>query len=141
MFNDVNVLEEIPGENPTSYGRNLFDHMFDGRSDLIVTDNGRQPASSNRRPISKDAAKFIKSKLFLEFCGPIYVYKIITTIVIFEGCVKKKFGIPNSRFLRVWPQVRNSINAKGRYRNYAARQIIVERDRAEARDREEYERN
>ena len=52
----------------------VFYDQADG-SDLIVTDNGRQPASSTRRPISKDAAKFIKSKLFLEFCGPIYVYK------------------------------------------------------------------
>ena len=42
---------------------------------------------------------------------------------------------------RIWPQVRNSINAKGRYRNYAARQTVLERERAEARDREEYERN
>ena len=56
-------------------------------------------------------------------------------------CVKKKFHISNKRFLRVWPQVRNSINAKGRYRKYTARQIVVEREQAEARDREEYERN
>ncbi len=30
---------------------------------------------------------------------------------------------------------------KGRYRNNTARQIVVERERAEARDRKEYERN
>jgi hypothetical protein len=61
MLNGVNVLEEIAGENPTSYGRNLFNEMFDGRTDLVVTDDGRQPATSNRRPIHQDDVKFIKS--------------------------------------------------------------------------------
>jgi len=61
MLNGVNVLEEIAGENPTSFGRNLFDEMFDSRTDLVVTDDGRQPATSNRTPIHKDDVKFIRS--------------------------------------------------------------------------------
>ena len=67
MFNGINVLEEIAGENPTSYGRNLFDEMFDSCSDLMITDDGRPTATSNRQPISKQDAKFIKSNDLFSF--------------------------------------------------------------------------
>lgn len=40
MFNGVNILVEIPGENPNSFGRNLFKKMFDGRYDMLITDDG-----------------------------------------------------------------------------------------------------
>ena len=61
MRNGVNVLTEIDGENPTSFARNLFNEMFDGRSDLVVTDDGRQPPTSNRTPIPVEEVRFIKS--------------------------------------------------------------------------------
>ena len=40
----------------------LFNEMFDGRSDLVVTDDGRQPPTSNRTPIPVEDVRFIKSK-------------------------------------------------------------------------------
>jgi len=42
--------------------------------------------------------------------------------------------------LRVWPEVRDSINAKGRYRKYAERQIVVQREREEEREAQENRR-
>ncbi len=61
MRNGVNVLTEIDGNNPNSFARNLFREMFDGRNDMVVTDDGRQPATSNRTPIPVDDVSFIKS--------------------------------------------------------------------------------
>ncbi len=64
MYNGVNVLTETAGENPNSFGRNLFNEMFDGRNDMLVTDNGRQPATSTRTPIPVTDVKFIKRNFF-----------------------------------------------------------------------------
>ena len=62
MLNDENVLEDIGGNSPTSFARSLFKEMFDGRTDLVVTDKGRQPVNSDRTPISIRDVSFIKSK-------------------------------------------------------------------------------
>ncbi len=67
MFNGINVLSEIAGEKPASNGRNLFDEMFDSNPGFIITDDGRPSASSNRRPITKENVKFIKSKYLFGF--------------------------------------------------------------------------
>ncbi len=65
MFNNVNVMEDVAGTNPCSFGRNLFKEMFDGRMDVVLTDNGRQPVNSTRSPVSLPEVSFIKSnKLF-----------------------------------------------------------------------------
>ena len=64
MLTDENVLEEIPGNCPTVFARNLFMEMFDGRIDLVVTDSGRQPSNSTRTPISLQDVNFIKSMHF-----------------------------------------------------------------------------
>ena len=61
MRNGVNVLTEIDGDNPNSFARNLFREMFDGRNDMVVTDDGRQPARSQRTPIPVEDVSFIKS--------------------------------------------------------------------------------
>ena len=61
MRNGVNVLTEIDGENPTCFARNLFNEMFDGRSDLVVTDDGLKPPTSTRTPIPVEEVRFIKS--------------------------------------------------------------------------------
>ena len=60
-------FSEIAGENPASYGRNLYDEMFDSNPELMITDDGRPSASSNRRPITKENVKFIKSKYLFGF--------------------------------------------------------------------------
>jgi len=65
MLNDDNVLEDIAGNCPTVFGRNLFKEMFDGRTDLVVSDSGRQPANSNRTPISLRDINFLQSELFM----------------------------------------------------------------------------
>jgi hypothetical protein len=62
MLNDENVLEDIAGNNPTVFGRNLFIEMFDGRTDLVVVDSCRQPPNSNRTPISLRDLNFLKSQ-------------------------------------------------------------------------------
>jgi hypothetical protein len=61
MIDEVNV-DEIPGNNPSSFGRNIFREMFDDRMDLVLTDNGKQPTNSTRIPVSIRDCKFIKSK-------------------------------------------------------------------------------
>ena len=62
MLNGVNVFEEIAEENPTSFGRNLFDEMFDSRKDLVVTDDGRHPATSNNHGLLAKHAIFFVQK-------------------------------------------------------------------------------
>jgi hypothetical protein len=64
MLNDDNVLEDIAGNCPTVFGRNLFKEMFDGRPDLVVSDSGRQPANSNRTPVSLRDINILKRKLY-----------------------------------------------------------------------------
>jgi hypothetical protein len=51
------LIYEIDEENPTSFARNLFCEMFDGRSDKVVTDDGRQPAT----PIISSRATRLKT--------------------------------------------------------------------------------
>jgi hypothetical protein len=61
MRNGVNILTEIDGDNPNSFARNLFREMFDGRNDMVITDDGRPPAISQRTPIPVEDVSFIKS--------------------------------------------------------------------------------
>jgi cytidine deaminase len=48
MVNELNVYEDIPGNNPCSFCRNLYKEMYDGRMDIVVTDSGVQPVGSTR---------------------------------------------------------------------------------------------
>jgi len=56
------VLEEIPGNNPSTYARNLYTEMYDGRMDVVITDTERRPANSTRIPASMENVRFIKRK-------------------------------------------------------------------------------
>jgi len=44
------------------------------------------------------------------------------TLLYFEESVKRKFNMTTRQFKRVWPKVRSSINARGRFANYQRRQ-------------------
>ena len=48
------MLEEIPGNNPSTYARNLYTEMYDGRMDVVITDTERRPANSTRIPASME---------------------------------------------------------------------------------------
>lgn len=94
MFNGINVLIEINGDNPNSFGRNLFTEMFDGRNDLIVTDDGRQPSNSTRTPIPVADVNFIKSNLYFINLSQVYScqglpYLVSNTKLRFAHCLNK----------------------------------------------------
>ena len=40
----------------------------------------------------------------------------------------------STKFRRIWPGVRNSVNAKGRFHSYQGRQAEIRRHETEARD-------
>ena len=52
VFNDDVNVDDIPGNNPSSFGRNVFWEMFDDRMDLDLTDDATHPTNSTRISVS-----------------------------------------------------------------------------------------
>ena len=61
MVNELNVYEDIPGNNPCSFCRNLYKEMYDGRIDIVVTDSGVQPDGSTRIAAPLTDVQFMQS--------------------------------------------------------------------------------
>ena len=53
------------------------------------------------------------------------IFKTINFFLNSKGCVKKKFRLSSTKLRQIWPSVRNSINAQGRFHNYQARQAVI----------------
>ena len=62
MLNDLNVYEDIPGNNPSAFCRNLYKEMYDGRMNIVVTDTGVRPIGSTRIAASLADVQLMQSK-------------------------------------------------------------------------------
>jgi hypothetical protein len=47
-----------------------------------------------------------------------------------KGVVKRRFKMDSKKFKKMWPKVRNSVNAMGRYSSYQVRDTVRQRERA-----------
>ena len=81
MIHGVSFLEEIPGQNPNTFARNLYTEMYDGRMDVVITDTGRRPANSTRVPASLGNVRVLKSNFDLKKAYSIY--KTLKNIIKF----------------------------------------------------------